>query len=186
MNGQRTREAALEFQEYLAQKGLMAPATARARKAALSKVLGILSDDEAEDVTRLDVDDLMRRFSNLQGKDYTPDSLMTYKSRVKSALSDFDAYLENPLSFRPSLAQRDRKPKPERSVKPAAKARVETPLEHQSSSKVVSPSFAESSILPIPLRADLTVRIQGIPFDLTRAEAQKISNVILALAPGTT
>ena len=40
MNGKKSREAALEFLEYVAQKGLMAQATARARKAAVSKVLG--------------------------------------------------------------------------------------------------------------------------------------------------
>jgi hypothetical protein len=38
------------------------------------------------------------------------------------------------------------------------------------------------SILPIPIRADLTVYIQGLPFDLTESEAKRISNVVTAMA----
>ena len=36
--------------------------------------------------------------------------------------------------------------------------------------------------LPIPIRSDLAVQIEGIPFDLTKAEATKIANVVLAMA----
>jgi hypothetical protein len=39
-----------------------------------------------------------------------------------------------------------------------------------------------NSILPIPIRADTTVFVQGLPFDLTEAEAAKIANVIRAMA----
>lgn len=41
---------------------------------------------------------------------------------------------------------------------------------------------AEQGIIPIPLRADLTVRIWGLPIDLTPAEAAKIGAVVTALA----
>ncbi len=36
-------------------------------------------------------------------------------------------------------------------------------------------------VIPIPIRADFTVRIH-IPLDLTKAEAEKIARVILAYA----
>jgi hypothetical protein len=39
-----------------------------------------------------------------------------------------------------------------------------------------------SSILPIPIRADLTIYIQGLPYDLTPTEAKKIASVIQAMA----
>jgi hypothetical protein len=65
MTNKKSREAALEFLEYLAQKGLMSPTTARARKAALGKVLGILDDNEAQDVTTLNLDEVVSRFANL-------------------------------------------------------------------------------------------------------------------------
>ena len=37
-------------------------------------------------------------------------------------------------------------------------------------------------IFPVPLRDDVTVRIQGLPHDLTRQEAEKIARVLVALA----
>jgi len=41
--------------------------------------------------------------------------------------------------------------------------------------------FDPASIMPIQIRDDLTIRIHGIPHDLTTKEAQRIANVILAL-----
>ena len=108
-NDNRSRDGALKFMDYLSHKGLMAPATARARKAALGKVLSVLDEGEANDVTQIDLDDTMTRFTNLHGQNYTPQSLQVYKSRAKSALEDFEDYLENPLGFRPSLNKRSTK-----------------------------------------------------------------------------
>jgi len=181
----RSREAALEFLEYVAQKGLMAPATARARKAALSKVLGILSPEEAQDVTSLDLDELMTRFSHLQGKSYTPQSLTTYKSRVRSALDDFASYVDNPLGFKPSLQSRERKSNSGKSQgsNSQERRRPEPATEGQARPSAPAPAGPmSSSILPIPLRADLTVHVQGLPFDLTPAEAKKIASVVQAMA----
>ena len=187
MNGKRSREAVLEFQDYQSNKGLLAKGTAGARKAALGKVLGILSPEEAEDVTDVDLDDLMMRFSNLQGKDYTPGSLNTYKSRIKSALDDFRAYLDNPLAFRPNVNRRERTAKPARATKSAEETQSAAPLQVNASQpepqRQANTSFgASADILPIPLRPDLTIRIHGLPFDMTEAEAKKIANVVLAMA----
>jgi hypothetical protein len=181
--GKRTREAAIEFLEYLAQKGLMAPATARARKAAVNTVLGILDDQEAEDVTGLDLDDIMSRFGHLQGKDYTPESLRTYKSRVKSALDDFASYVENPLAFKTNVQGRERRANPGRDVPNGSKGAPQksvTDSPRPSTAAVAGPMA--NSILPIPIRADLIVHVQGLPFDLTPAEAKKIASVIQAMA----
>ncbi len=183
MDSRKSREGAVEFQEYLAQKGLMAPATARARKAAVNTVLAILDDQEAQDVTTVDIDDVMRRFANLQGKDYNPASLRTYKSRLRSALDDFRSYIENPLAFKPSLQARERKPS---SDKPASN--TSRTISDPNTGELLRPTVSAlsgpmaSSILPIPIRADLTIHIQGLPFDLTEAEARKIASVIQAMA----
>jgi hypothetical protein len=183
MTEKRSLKAVLEFLEYVAQKGLMSPATARARKAAVGKVLGILSEEEARDVTNLDLDSLMTRFGHLQGREYTPDSLVTYKSRVKSALDDFARYMENPLAFKPSVQARERK-------SGGAKASTNAKSDNATKATEMQPRGAQpapsgpmaSSILPIPIRSDLTVYIQGLPFDLSAAEAKKIAAVIQAMA----
>jgi hypothetical protein len=182
MDSKRSREAALDFLEYLAQKGLMAPATARARKASLNAVLGILDDNEAQDVTVINLDEVMKRFGHLQGKDYTPKSLTTYKSRVRSALDDFASYVDNPLAFKPTVQTRERKSSAastsgaasnDSGVPPAATFRNQIPA--------VAGRMA-SSILPIPIRADLTIYVQGLPYDLTPIEAKKIASVVQAMA----
>ena len=180
----KSRAAAINFQEYLGNKGLMARATASARKAALGKVLGILSDEEAEDVTAIDLDEVMTRFGHLQGKGYTPQSLTTYKSRVRAALDDFASYVDNPLGFKPSLQTRERKASSSKggSSKPKVVG-SEGPLSEpqpRTMSSVAGPMA--SSILPIPIRSDLTIHIQGLPFDLTEAEAKKIASVVQAMA----
>ena len=94
-----SRTALLEFIDYLANKGLMNKTTASARKAAANRVLGILDDAEANDVSKIDLDEVMTRFHNLEGAKFTPDSLNTYKSRLKSAIEDFVRYQRDPLEF---------------------------------------------------------------------------------------
>ena len=123
MDDKRSREAFVAFLDYLADKGLMEKNTALSRKAAVSRVLGILHEDESSDVTAIDVDDLIARFGRLHGKDFTPQSLNTYKSRLRSALDDFRSYLANPLAFRPALRNRTRQRRFPRSsvARPAAR-----------------------------------------------------------------
>jgi hypothetical protein len=175
MSGERSREKLTEFLDWLGAKGLMAAGTVSARKAAVSKVLGILSEDEAADVLALDLDTLMTRFSNLQGKNYTPDSLVTYKSRVRSSLDEFSEYVRNPLGYRPNIQTRERRvdqPKSEQVKGGTASAAPNPQAE----------ALGTGNIFPIQLRPNLIVRIQGIPFDLTEPEARRIANVILAMA----
>lgn len=181
MSNKRSREALQEFLAYLGDKGLMAKATAHARKAAASKILSVLSEDEAQDVTSIDLDDVITRFSNLHGKKYTPQSLVTYKSRLRSALDDFESYVANPLGFRPSLQRRDVRAKESKATTSVSPAKSETAVQ-ESPSRPAHLPLASSSILPVPLRSDLTVYIQGLPFDLTATESKKLANVIMAMA----
>ncbi|UYN99111.1 MAG: hypothetical protein KIT02_14440 [Devosia sp.] len=176
----QTRADLLDFLEYLAKKGLMNPTTARSRKAAASAVLGILSDEEAADLSSLNLDDVMHRFHNLNGTKFTPDSLATYKSRTKSAIDDFLRYKKNPLAFRVATPAGTRAARAKAANNVPDNKQVAAPLpaaiENRSSSPVVD------NILPIQIRADLAVYIQGLPFDLTKAEANKIAKVVMAMA----
>lgn len=177
----RSREGLMEFLDYLGNKGLLPSNTVSARRAVAKKVLAIISDDEAEDVLSIDVDDLMDRFSNLHRMEYTPDSMATYRSRLHSTMKDFEAYLRNPSTFRPSGRSRSGKAAVKNGSDTPSPARNNTGTTGQSS---VRDKVAEdaSTVIPIQIRADLIVRIQGIPFDLKKPEAQRIANVVLALA----
>src|SRR5262245_8345659 len=146
MNNDKSRAAFYRFLDYLREKGLMNGETARVRKASASAVLSILSEDEAKDVTGLNLADLMVRFNNLKGQKYTPGSLNTYQSRLKSALDDFEAYLANPLAFRPNTQARERKPKVKDEPKTTAAPEPVSEREFVTKNPVFMPS---SSIMPI-------------------------------------
>lgn len=183
MTKDMSKRALLEFLEYAGSKGLMNSATVSARRAAVNKVLGILEEDEAADVTTLDLDQVMDRFFNLNRSTYKPESMAAYKSRVKSSIEDFIAYQSNPLGFRSASSSAVRRtPEKRREASgQAAGANTDAP---EAGGGIVSRPSAMSSIMPIPIRSDLTVYIQGLPFDLTKSEANRIANVIRALASG--
>jgi hypothetical protein len=179
MSTQRSREELTKFLNYVGTKGLLSPATVESRKASVNKVLGILSEDEAKDVASIDLDEVMRRFANLHGQQYTADSLRTYKSRTKSSIDDFVRYVENPMGFKvggPKRQPRAKNAQP--NSKPSEKIDTPPPAPHAGPAMPA----ASSSIIPIAIRADVVVHIQGLPLDLTPREAKKISNVVLAMA----
>jgi hypothetical protein len=175
----RSREALLEFLDYLARKGLLNQATANARKAAAGKVLAALDENEATDLALIDLDHVMHRFHNLEGENYTPGSLNTYKSRIKSALEDFLNYQQNPMTFKVGGAARGKKGNDRSKATAPSNERASF---RSALSTPVAPPPTSVSVLPIPIRQDLTVQVQGLPFDLTPTEANKIANVIRAMA----
>lgn len=180
----RSREDLIRFLEYLGDKGLVARATASARRTAAAKVLSVLSDEEAQDVIGIDLDLVMSRFDNLNPHQYTPESLQAYRSRLKTALEDFRSYSENPVSFRPTGQLRIKLKRGDGGTKPARKVAVSEQARSSSPAVQTAPVVDLPNVnqLPIPLRQNLTVRIFGLPFDLTPAEAKKIANIILAHA----
>jgi hypothetical protein len=178
MANERSRQALFEFLDYLGTKGLIPSNTVAARKSAASKILGILEDGEAADVTKLDLDEVMRRFQNLQGQNYTPASLNSYLSRLRSTVEDFKTYLNNPLAFKPNGQTREKRGKYE----PKKEGSGVSEAPHTASAQSKPPVMPSVSILPIQIRLDTTVYVQGIPLDLTEAEAAKIANVIRAMA----
>lgn len=181
MSTPRSRSELLKFLDYVGAKGLLSPSTAESRKASVNKVLGILSDDEATDVSRIDLDEVTRRFANLHGQGYTADSLRTYKSRTKSSIDDFLRYVENPLAFKVGGPKRQPRAKPSRDTEADTSSANAQEPQASFSSNLATPS-AGTDILPIAIRPDLTVYVQGLPYDLAEREAKKISNVILAMA----
>lgn len=179
----RTADDLKAFLSWTADKGMIPAATVHARKAASNMVLDILSEEEAKDVTALDLDDVMRRFQNLKGKNYTPTSLRTYQSRLGKAVEDFKVYLDNPMAFKPSGSRQSNGTNRTASKGKTKAAEIESPrpvaLPSHSPASLEMPS---THILSIPIRVDLVVRIQGLPFDLSVAEAEKIANVVKAMA----
>lgn len=168
-----SKDKLLEFLDYLATKGLMNRATVAARKAATNTVLGILEPDEVLDLRNIDLDEVASRFANLKGTEFKPDSVKVYKSRVSSALEDFKKYKASPQTFKPSIGI----PKTRSSSK-GAKENVTQNVPKNGDHADSSHAFT----FPVPIRPDVVIKISGIPSDLTKKEASKVANVILALA----
>ena len=187
MSGGRSQTEFLEFLDWLGAKGLMPLNTAQARKAVANKVLAALETDELTDITALDIDEVMLRFTNKFGKRYTLESLRTYRSRFESSVSDFKAYCDNPVGFRPSGRQRPTAQVADNGDNNAAKkpmVRKRPPLKAELPASVVheGPRPSPASVVPVQIRENLTISVGPIPYDFTRAEAQRVANVILALA----
>ncbi len=186
MSAGRSQVEFLEFLDWLGAKGLLPTNTAHARKAVANKVLAALDPSELEDVTALDIDQVMMRFTNKFGKRYTPESLRTYRSRFETSVSDFGAYCENPVGFklsgrsRPST-QITEKIEGEAAKKPTIRRRP-SPSPKVSAESMDSPRASPTSVVPIQIRENLTISVGPIPFDFTATEAKRVANVILALA----
>jgi hypothetical protein len=172
MTGPISKTQLTDFLDFLGKKGLMNAATVAARKAAANTLLGILSEEEASDISDIDLDDLSRRFLNLKGSNFKPESVRVYKSRVFGALNDYKSYKRDPLKFRPSIVIQ----------KPSLTLKQDRPETVNTKERRDNLDDAREIAFPVPIRPDKIVRLVGIPSDLTKREATKIANVIMALA----
>ena len=177
----KSLSALVEFLDWTADKGLMAKNTVGGRKAAVGAVLGVLAPEEKGDVTAVDLDDAMARFVNLQGKKYNTSSLNVYKSRVNAAINDFRAWLADPLTFKPHLSKPEKKA-PAKTVKKSSTPQNNPFDDTHALNMVASTHQTGANVFPIPIRENVVVRIHNLPFDLTAAEAEKIANVVKAMA----
>lgn len=182
-------QALNEFIDYLANKHLLNKNTAQSRKGAANKILGVLDDQEASDLRNIDLDLVFTRFANKAGKDYKPDSLMVYRSRLSSALTDFFSYVENPAQFRPAVKSNGtgstkKSAKPTKIVRKADDRPAENKpaVDFQSPPQTTQSSAPGSVNVPVPLREGVTVQITGLPADLTEAEASRLAAIIKAYA----
>jgi hypothetical protein len=178
----KSLDGLLGFLDWTAEKGLMAKNTVNGRKAAVSGVLGVLDPEEKGDITVVDLDSVMSRFINLQGKKYNTSSLNVYKSRTNASISDFRKWLGDPLAFKPMANRSEKKPsnkntKPNKSNGESARAESG---HNYGAGPTVHP--ASANVLPIQIRENLIVRVLGLPFDLTASEAERIANIVKAMA----
>lgn len=155
----RSRGALIYFLERQAKRGEVPMNTALSRMASVRKVLSVLSDQEAADVTGLDVEAVMRRFIARSDHPYSLASQVSYKSRLRSALEDFTA----------AVARADQEGIGE-AARPAGEEADPSPASPQCQS------------VQIPLSRGWTVVVDRLPIDLTEAEAQRIGKVVLAYA----
>lgn len=158
-------------------EGLLNPAVAKSRIKAVEELQTELTEDEKADIKCIDVDVLCSRFHKLHDSSIRPEVLDLYKKRVNAALADYLSWLDNPKSFFSIGGDTIRKDKrysmSEKEISFEEKALEEITL---------STADKQKDIFSIPLRDDVTIFVQNIPLDISETEAEKIANVIKALA----
>jgi hypothetical protein len=173
-----------DFLEWAGRTGEMNPTTAEAWAVACRRILDVSGDPEKVDVRTLDVDALLARFENLYRTKYSSGSMTTYKSRFRSAVAAYVAWLANE-PWKPN--QRVVKKKGENAagsdvtdtskqastVKKATEPERVNPPAHDALPRLVSYN--------VPLRPDLMVDIT-LPVDLTKADAARIAAFVNSLA----
>lgn len=185
-------DALNKFLDYALEKGLVKPETAKSRKTAVNKILEKITDAQKADVRTVNLDIEAEHFANRQGAGYIPSSLQTYKSRAKTALADFEKYVDSPMHFRPSGSVNGKAQGKQGAGQQARKVRQNKQSEREVATgnthgeqrlEDERPDIDSRTLtFPVPIRPGLVVQLQGIPFDLTIAEADKIAMVVKALA----
>jgi hypothetical protein len=176
-----SRESLLAFFDYLGDKGLQNKNTVASSKGAVSSMLSILDDTEATDLRLIDMDVVATRFANLKGSKYPPATLKAYRGRTTKAVQDFLRYKENPAAFKVGAGTAKSKVKNADGDKKAKL--VDAVITPQNGGHVPNDTSRIVTLnIPIALRSGCIMQMNGIPADLTKAEATKISNIVLAMA----
>lgn len=177
-------EAALNsFIDLLSSKALMNRETLRSRRMAAERLMTVLDNEERLDLSTLDIDHLATRFGN-QHADSHPRTLQDYQQRFKSLLTDFFAWREDPVNFKPSTATRmPRRRKGNSTVAPGKPAEGRGNQAKTSHGDDQPPPDSDKLLtVPVSLRPGLVVQLVNVPVDLSGTEAERISNIIKAYA----
>ena len=170
----------VNFLEYVKNMGLMNGETVGGYRTACNKVFAICDREELHDITQIDLDMLFQRFGNLSSGSVRPATMRTYRNRVQTALSEFEAYTKDPMNWEPSIAVRGNKTLTN-SGKSKSSSKKQSAAENGSQQNLDGNPIKPGTY-PFPLRPDVTVEISNIPIDMTVAESMRLSAFIYTLA----
>ncbi|QKK03443.1 MAG: hypothetical protein HND55_12695 [Pseudomonadota bacterium] len=165
------------FLRQAGMQGLINPAAARSRLNAVDQLAAGLTADERRDLRQVDVDALVARFHKLEGESIRPEALDIYAQRLRMALTDFLTWLEQPDGF-VSVGQERARATPRRAQEPG-KA---DPTQDAAERIVLQATENPTSIVPVPIRDDVTVYVANLPINLSPEEADRIARIIQAFA----
>ena len=158
-----------------AKSGILNPAVAKSRNIAAQQLLDHITPEERLNLRCLDVDVLCSRIHKLEDSTIRVEALNLYNSRLKSALSDYFSWIQDPEGSVSNSTL---------NVRKQAKIQISKTEQKALEDITLSQTKAQTDIIPVPLRKDLTVFIKNLPLDLSQKEANKIVRVIKAFAQG--
>jgi len=169
----------LDFLTHAGDRGLMPAATANALAVAVRNVLVVLDDNERKDLSRMDLVDVVKRFTNKRARDFTPSSLKEYGRRVQRAVALYTQWRGDPGNFAvKTRATKIAGPKSRNKVADS-NPRAHPPEEFDAPLRATAGGGYSSSV---PIRTDWVVTMTNIPPDLTAAEAERLGKFIRMLA----
>ncbi len=166
-----SKNGLLDFLKEAAVTGIMNPGVARSRKTAAEKLLDHVTAEERINLRMLDVDELCSRIHKLEESSIREEAMNLYNSRLKAALDDYFSWINSPESFTSTGSNMAPVHQVQKRNNDEQKALESIALHH---------AGTQDDIIPIPLRDDLIVYLQGLPLNLTAKEANKIVNVVKA------
>jgi len=174
-DGSYSLDTLLRFLKYAGMEGLINPASARSRRTAAEQLGRELSPEERDDMRRLDVAELASRFHKLEESSVRSEAVELYVQRLKLALVDFFAWMDDPGSFSSVGAEQQRAIRRHRDGRSAI-GRDQEAAERVALEATENPS----NIIPVPLSEHRVVYIANLPLKLSRDEADKITRVVQA------
>jgi hypothetical protein len=165
----------IEFLDHAADKGLMPAATAQALAVASRNVLGVLTDQERKDLTSLELDSVIRRFTNKRAKDFNPASLKEYGRRVHRAVELFLRWRSDPANFTVKTRATNSSRKKDKSGEV---------VELQASSSAIGSTANRLGTYStsVPVRPGIVVTLSNVPYDLSAADAERLAAFVRMLA----
>lgn len=165
----------LDFLDHAGSRGLLPEATARAFAVATRNVVGVLSEEEKKDLSRHDLDGIIKRFTNKRARDFNPSSLKEYGRRVRKAVDLYLRWRADPANF--SVTTRSTSVKRKRDKPDEAVATTE-PM----ALSVTADERPGSYHSAIPVRPGVVVTLLNVPNDLTTVEADRLAAFVKMLA----
>jgi len=167
----------VDFLDHAGDRGLMPAATAQALAVASRNVLGVLTDAERADLSKHDLDAVIKRFNNKRARDFTPASLKEYGRRVHRAVDLFLNWRADPANFtiktRANVAGRKKAKGSDASESDDISSVADAPVPQ------ARPGAYQSAL---PVRPGIVVTLVNIPYDLTKGEAERLANFVRLLA----
>ncbi|QEY18146.1 hypothetical protein D0C16_20425 [Cellvibrio sp. KY-GH-1] len=179
-----SKQAMLNFLDYVANKHLINGSTAKNWRSASSQFLELLDEHESQDLRTLDTDHLSQRYAHSKNNSVRPDSVRIYLARFRSAYENFIKYADDRVNYRPISASKMKTTgntvvrTRARPVKPTVATQETT---SQPTSAQQQNNFQGSINFPIPISGGRIVVISNLPHQLNKTDADKVLAVIRAL-----
>lgn len=182
-------EALLDFLTHASQRGILPTATAAALTVAARSVLGMLNPDEQHDLRTTNLDSAINRFNNKRAEDVSPASLKEYGQRTRRAVEHFLRWHDDPENFSAKTRQTKKRAAllNKGQASPQQGGADTYDAQQVESRTVMEPQVVDQEKLELydtafPIRPGVVAWLTNIPYNLTKAEAERLAQFVRMLA----